>query len=64
MLDRNERLATGDREDGQDEDEQQGAAVQIISDPGQSDGGVLDALGNLVRALRGTTDGQCSTASG
>ena len=64
VVDRNERLATGDREDGQDEDEQQGAAVQIISDPGQSDGGVLDALGNLVRAVRGTTDGQCSTASG
>ena len=38
--------------------------LQIISDPGQSDGGVLDALGNLVRAIRGTTDGQCSTASG
>ena len=38
MLDRNERLATGDSEDGEDEDEQQGAAVQMISDPGQSDG--------------------------
>ena len=25
--------------------------MQIISDPGQRDGGVLDALGNLVRAM-------------
>ena len=47
VLDRNERLATGDKEDGQDEKEQQEAAVQIISDRGQSDGGVLDAPGNL-----------------
>ena len=48
------RLATGDTQDGQDEDEQQRAAVQIITDPGQGDGGVLDALGNLVTAIRGT----------
>ena len=54
MLDRNERLATGDNEDGQDENEQQEAAVRIISEPGQSDGEVLDALGNLVRAIRET----------
>ena len=69
VLDRNERLATGDREDGQDEDEQQGATVQTISDPRQSDGGVLDALVNLVRAIRGTKpvsgpDAWCNTTSG
>ena len=45
---------TDDEEDGQDVNEQQGAAVQTISDPGQGDGGVLDALGNLVRAVCGT----------
>ena len=44
VLDRNER----------DENEQLEAAVRIISDPGQSDEGVLDALANLVRAIRGT----------
>ena len=49
VLDQNERSATGDKEDGQDAKWQQGAAVRIISDSGQSDGGVLDALGNLVR---------------
>ena len=54
VLDRNERLAIGGKEDGQDEDEQREAAVRIISDPGQGDGGVLDALENLVRAIRGT----------
>ena len=54
VLDRNERLATGGKEDGQDEDEQREAAVRIISDPGQSDGGVLDALENLNWAVRGT----------
>ena len=54
VLDRNERLAIGGKEDGQDEDEQREAAVRIISDPGQADGGVLDALENLVRAIRGT----------
>ena len=32
-------------EDGQDEDKQQGAVVQTVSDPGQSKGGVLEALG-------------------
>ena len=55
VLDRNEILAIGDKEDGQDEHEQREAAVRIVSDPGQSDGGVLDALGNLVRAVRWTT---------
>ena len=46
------RLVT--KKDGQDEREQQEAAVEIIYDPGQSDRGVSDALGNLVRAVRGT----------
>ena len=44
----------GDTEDGQDEKEQQGAVVQTISDHGQGDRGVLDALDNSVRAIRGT----------
>ena len=47
---------TGDKEDGQDENEQQGAAVQSISDPGQSDEGVLEALGNLVKTIRGRSE--------
>ena len=51
VLDQNERLATGDKEDGQDEGEQQGAAVQTICVPGQ-DEGVLEALENLVRNMR------------
>ena len=37
LLDRNENSVNGDKEDGQDEAEQQGAAVQTISDPGQGD---------------------------
>ena len=48
------KVRDGDKEDNRDENEQLEAAVRIISDPGQSDGGVLDALGNLVRAIRGT----------
>ena len=39
MLDRDEDSVTGDKEDGQDENEQQGAAVRTISDPGHGDGG-------------------------
>ena len=54
MLDRNERSATVDTEDGHEKDDQQGAAVQIITDPVQNDGGLLDALENLVRDIRGT----------
>ena len=54
VLDRNENLANGDKEDRQDENEQQGAAVQTVSDPGQGDGGVLDTLGFPVRPIRGT----------
>ena len=54
MLDRNENLANGEKEDGQDENEQQGAAVQTVSDPRQGDGGVLDTLGFPVRPIRGT----------
>ena len=54
VLDRNERLTIGGKEDGQDENEQQEAAVPIISCSGQSGGGVLDAMGNLVRATRVT----------
>ena len=38
---------TGEEEDGEDKNEQQGAAVQTISDPGQGDGGVLDARENM-----------------
>ena len=44
VLNQNERLATCDKEHGQDEDEQQEAAAQMISDLRQGDGGVLDAL--------------------
>ena len=40
VLDRNDRFAAGDKEDGLDEEEQQGAAVRI-SDLGQKDGGVF-----------------------
>ena len=54
VLDRNERLAICDTVDGQDEDELREAALRMISDPRQSDGRVLDALGNLERAIRGT----------
>ena len=35
-----EDAVNGDKEDGHDEDWQQGAAVQTISEPGQGDGGV------------------------
>ena len=38
-----------EKENGQDEDEQQRAAVQTVSDPGRGDRGVLE-----VRATRGT----------
>ena len=54
VLDRLRNSVIGDTEDGQDEKEQQGAAVQTISDHGQGDGGVLDALDNSVSAIRGT----------
>ena len=54
VLDRNENLANGEKEDLPDENEQQGAAVQTISDPRQGDGGVLDTLGFPVRPIRGT----------
>ena len=43
-----------DTEDGQGENDQRGTAVQTICDLGQGGGGVLDALGKLVRAIRGT----------
>ena len=36
VLDRNERLAIGDKEDGQDDNEQREAAVRIISNRGQN----------------------------
>ena len=55
VWDRTENSANGDKEDGQDENGQQGAAVQTIADPGQVDGGVLEAPGNLVRAIRGAS---------
>ena len=54
VLDRHGNSVIGDTEDGQDEREQQGAAVQTISDHGQGGGGVLDALDNSVSAIRGT----------
>ena len=54
MLDRSENTVNGEKGDGQDEDEQRRAAAQTISDPGQGDGGVLEALGNPVMAVRGT----------
>ena len=38
VLDRNENLANGEKEDGPDENEQEGAAVQTVSDPRQGDG--------------------------
>ena len=53
MLDRNENSVTGNKEDGQDVNEEQGVAVRTISDLGQGDGGVLDESGNMVRAIRG-----------
>ena len=54
VLDRNETSVNGDEKEGQDEDGQQGAAAHTIAAPGQGDGGVLDALGGLARATRGT----------
>ena len=45
VSDRNERMVIGGKEDGQYENGEREAAVRIISHPGQSDGGVLDALG-------------------
>ena len=36
-LDPDENSVTGDKEDGQDKNEQQGAAARTISDPGQGD---------------------------
>ena len=40
---RSEHAVSGVNQDGQDEGEQRRAAVQPISDPGQRDGGVLEA---------------------
>ena len=48
-LDGTENSANGDGEEGQDENGQHGAALQTISGPGQGNGGVLEALENLVR---------------
>ena len=48
-------LVTGSRVGAQDESGQQGVAAQTTSDPGQGDGGVLEALGHPARAIRGTT---------
>ena len=45
VLDRCENSVKGEKNDGQDEDEQRRAAVQILSDPGQGDGGVMEAPG-------------------
>ena len=69
MLDRNENLANGEKEDGQDENEQQGAAVQTVSDPRQGDGGVLDTLGFPVRPIPWDevgiwSDARCNATSG
>ena len=54
VLDRIENSVNGQKEDGQDEGEQRRAVVQTISDPGQGDGGALEAAGNLVRATLGS----------
>ena len=54
VLDRDKNSVTGDKKDGLDEVEQQGGAVRTISDPGQGDEEVLDALVILVRVIRGT----------
>ena len=51
-----ETSANGDGEDGQNENGQREAAVQTISNPGQSDGGLLEAQENLVRAEYRDTD--------
>ena len=40
------------KRDGQDDDDEWG--VETISDPGQGDGGALEALGIPVTATRGT----------
>ena len=45
VLDRYENSVNGDKEDGEDENEQHGAAVQTVSDPGQGDGGSWKRLG-------------------
>ena len=54
-LDPNENLVSGEKEDGQDENEQRRAAVRTISNLGRGNGGVLEALGRTVKAIRGTT---------
>ena len=54
VLDRHENSVYSDTEDGQGENDQRGTAVQTICDLGHGGGGVLDALGKLVRAIRGT----------
>ena len=54
VLDRSVNAVNGEKEDEQDEDEQRRAAVQTVSDPGQGDGGVLEAPRNQVTATRGT----------
>ena len=64
-LDEEQRLrqmVTG--EDGQKETGQRGAAVQTTSNPGQGDGGVLEAQENLVRAEYRDTDAGCYVTSG
>ena len=54
VLDRQRNSVISDTEDGQGENDQRGTAVQTICDLWQGGGGVLDALGELVRAIRGT----------
>ena len=51
-LDRTENSTIFDEEDGQDENAQQRATVQTISDPGRGEGG--KAGEDLLRAIRGT----------
>ena len=43
----------GEKDDGQDEGKQRGEAMHTICDPGQGDGGALEAPGKLVRAFVG-----------
>ena len=54
VLDRHEKSVISDTEDGQGENDQRGTAVQTICDLWQGGGGALDALGKLVRTIRGT----------
>ena len=54
VLDLSENAVNGEKEDGPNKGEQWRAAMQTVSDPGQRDGRVVEALGSPMKAIRGT----------